>query len=132
MARYKDAEAVAVLQPHLQPEEQLKHWAYGVKTPPVILAVIPLVHALLTKEYIAALTDRRVLVLRMRGKTRVEEVIEYPLNRLPPAKTSTGALFTHIKIEDATKPFVAKFHRLGMSNNREHALAIAAAFGNAA
>ena len=59
-------------------------------------------------------------------------MIEYPLGRLPPAKTSTGVLFTHIKIEDAAKPFVAKFHRMGMSNNREHAMAIAAALGGAA
>ncbi len=134
MARYKDAQVTAALQPHLQPGEQLKNWAYGVKQPPVLLMIIltPLGTALLTKEYIAALTDRRLLVLRTKRKLRVEEVIEYPLNKLPPAKTSTGPLFTHIKIEDAAKPFVAKFHRLGMSNNREHAMAIAAALGNAA
>ncbi len=134
MARYKDAEVTTLVQPHLQPGEQLKHWAYGVKQPPIYLMflITPLGTALLTKEYVVALTDRRFLALRTKGKKRVEEVIEYPLNHLPPAKTSTGALFTHIKIEDAAKPFVAKFHRMGMSNNREHAMAIAAAFGNAA
>ena len=134
MARYKDAEVTTLLQPHLQPGEQLKHWAYGVKQPPVYLMIVltPIGTALMTKEYIAALTDRRLLVLRTKRKSRVEEVIEYPLNKLPPAKTSTGTLFTHIKIEDAAKPFIAKFHRLGMSNNREHAMAIAAALGNSA
>lgn len=131
MARFKDAEVTAAIQPHLQPGEQLRHWAYGVKQPPLFLIIIltPLVVAFLTREYVAALTDRRLLVLRVRRKLEVEEVTEYPLDKLPPAQTSTGALFTHIKIVDASKPFVAKFHRAGMPRNREHAMAIAAALG---
>ena len=42
-------------------------------------------------------------------------------------KAFTDALFTHIKILDTAKPFVAKFHRLGMPGNREHGMAIEAA-----
>ena len=131
MARFKDAEVAAAVQPHLQPGEQLRYWAYGVKHPPllVIILLTPLAVAFLTKEYVAALTDRRLLVLRVRRKLEVEEVTEYPLDKLPQAKTSTGALFTHIKIDDAAKPFIAKFHRAGMPHNREHAIAIAAALG---
>ena len=133
MARYKDAEVTVAIQPHLQPGERLRHWAYGVRQPhPLfIIFLTPLGTALLTKEYVVALTDRRLLVFRVGRKLRIEEITEYALGDLPTAKTSTGALFTHIKIEDAAKPFAAKFHRLGMANNREHAAAIAAALGGA-
>jgi hypothetical protein len=34
-------------------------------------------------------------------------------------KTSTGPLFTHIAIEGVPLPFVAKFHRMGMKNQRD-------------
>ena len=131
MARFGDAEVTAAIQPHLRPGEELRHWAYGVKQPPLILIILltPLAVAFLTKEYVAALTDRRLLVLRIKHKLQIEEVMEYTLDKLPRAKTSTGALFTHIKIDDAAKPFVAKFHRAGMPHNREHAMAIAAALG---
>jgi hypothetical protein len=47
--------------------------------------------------------------------------------QLPSVKASTGLVFTHIKIEDEAGPFVAKFHRIGMTGNREGAMAIAAA-----
>ncbi len=42
-------------------------------------------------------------------------------------KTSTGGLFTHIRIDEATRPFVAKFHRAFSKNNRSHAMAISEA-----
>ena len=47
-------------------------------------------------------------------------------------KTSTGALFTHIRIDDEERPFVAKFHRAFSKNNRPHAMAIAEAISPAA
>jgi hypothetical protein len=89
-----------------------------------------LISWLLTKEYVIGLTDRRFIVLRIKGKNLlVQEVLDYRLNNghRPPVKASTGPVFTHIKIEDPTKPFVAKFHRMGMPTNREGAMAIAAA-----
>ena len=117
MARFKDPNVVAAaFQPYLEPGEQLKHWAFGVKQPSMLLilplfflAILPgaIAVALLTKEYIVGLTDRRFIVLRFKGKKiDVQEVLEYPLNNLPPVKASTGGLFTHIKIEDPAKPFV--------------------------
>ena len=138
MARFKDPNFVAAaFQPYLEPGEQLRHWAYGVKQPSLalivplfFLAILPgaIAVALLTKEYVVGLTDRRFLVLRFKGgKINVQEVLEYPLGSLPPVKASTVGLFTHIKIEDPAKPFVAKFHRLGMPGNREHGQAIEAA-----
>lgn len=142
MARFKNDEIITTaFQPYLAPGEQLKHWAYGVKQSPILLiiflcllAVLPgaIAVALLTKEYVVGLTDRRLIVLRFSGKIKVKEVLEYGIASMPPCKSSTGGLFTHIEITCPTRPFVAKFHRLGMKQNREHAMAIAAAITGAA
>jgi len=140
MARIKDPNvAAAAFAPYLEPGEQLRHVAFGVKQPNLLLmlplfalAVLPgaIAVALLTKEYVVGLTDRRLIVLRFKGsKVSVQEVLDYRLDNghRPPVKASTGPVFTHIKIEDTAKPFVAKFHRMGMPGNREGAMAIAAA-----
>ena len=137
MARYKDPIVTEVLGKQLHPGEQLYNWAYGVKQPPMgliillmLLAILPgaIAVALLTKEYVIGLTSHRLLILRVKGgKAVVQEITEYDRRNLPPAKTSTGGLFTHIKLADPAKPFEAKFHRMGMPKNREHAMAIAAA-----
>lgn len=138
MARFKDPNFVAAaFQPYLQPGEQIRNVAFGVKQPSMALiiplfalAILPgaIATALLTKEYVVALTDRRVLVLHFKGsKIQVQEVLEYSLYNHAPAESSTGAVFTHIKINDPARPFVAKFHRAGMPGNREQAMAIAAA-----
>ncbi len=135
MARFKSEQMIIdAFKPHLQPGETLKHFAYGVKQPNIgliilliALAVLPgiIATALLTKEFVIGLTDKRFLVLRFSGKLNVKEVLEYDLGRLPGVKTSTGGLFTHIKIMSPDKPFVAKFHRMGMPKNRENSMAIA-------
>ena len=136
MGRYSDEQVTSTLQQYLQPGERLLHWGYGVKQPSMaiilplyLLAVLPgaIATAMLTKEYIVGLTDRRFLVLRVKGKINVLEVMEYSPPITPPVEASTGALFTHIKINSPDKPFVAKFHRLGMPNNRQHLMAIEAA-----
>ena len=138
MARFNDPNFVAAaFHPYLQPGEQLRNIAFGVKQPSMaliiplfLLAIVPgaIATALLTKEYVVALTDRRVIVLHFKGsQIQVQEVFEYALNYHAPAETSTGSIFTHIKIHDPTRPFVAKFHRAGMPGNREQAMAIAAA-----
>lgn len=135
MARFKDEAVQEVLKAQLEPGEELKHWAYGVKQPNVLLifglyllAILPgvIAVALLTKEYVVGLTNRRFIVLRVNGSLKVQEVLEYSLASLPPVKASTGALFTHIRIDDPQKPFIAKFHRLGMPKNREHTMAMEA------
>lgn len=138
MARFRDPNIpAAAFTPYLEPGEQLKHWAYGIKQPNIFLiialfalGILPgaIAIAVMTKEYLVGLTDRRFIVLRFKGgKIEVKEVIHYPLDNLPPVKASTGGIFTHIKIADPAKPFAAKFHRLGMSGNREHSMAIEAA-----
>ena len=135
MARYKDPVVTEAVGKLLHPGEQLQNWAYGVKQPPmgliillVLIAILPglIATALLTKEYVIALTSHRLLILRVKGgKCTVQEITEYGRAQLPPAKTSTGGLFTHIELKDPQKPFYAKFHRMGMPNNRPHAMAIA-------
>ena len=139
MARFKDPNVpAAAFAPYLEPGERLRHIAFGVKQPNLLLilplfflAVLPgaIAVALLTKEYVIGLTDSRLIVLRFKGKNvQVQEVLDYRLGGHPlPVKSSTGPVFTHIKVEDAAKPFVAKFHRMGMPGNREGAMAIAAA-----
>jgi hypothetical protein len=138
MARFNDPGIVrAAFQPALEPGETIRHVAYGVKQPPIAvivlltaLFIVPglIAIAMMTKEYVVALTDRRLIALRFKSKAiRVEETLAWRLDALPPVKTSTGGIFTHIAVEDPAHPFVAKFHRLGMPGQREEAMAIAAA-----
>jgi hypothetical protein len=136
VAKLNEMTVPAAFQPYLQPGEQLRYFAFGVKQPNIFLIIIlPILGTwLLTKNYLIALTDRRFIVLRVPRAffsvvgdiNKAEEVIEYPLGELSGLKvtTSTGALFTHIRIDHPQKPFIAKFHRMGMKTNREHAMAI--------
>ena len=133
MAVYKDEDIPAIFAPHMNPGEQLVNFAFGVKQPHILLiflfiATIGGIIAvmLMTKNYLVGLTTHgRVLVLQMSGKT-VKAVLPYQLGQTQGVKTSTGPIFTHIKIAGPT-PFQAKFHRMGMKNNRQHSQAIAAA-----
>ena len=138
MARFNDTSVMqAALSQHLEPGETLRHWAYGVKQPNTgliiflyALAILPgiIAVAMLTREYVVGLTDRRLIVLRFKGsKIAVQEVQAWRLDAMPPVDSSTGSLFTHIKVNDPAKPWVAKFHRLGTADNRAQAMAIAAA-----
>jgi hypothetical protein len=130
MARFKDeAFVMSAFAPHLQPGERVIYYAYGVKQPNILLIILllgGLLTALLTKQYMVGLTDRgRFLVLRFSGNLKVKEVLEYHIGNVQGAKAKTGPIFTYITIKDPQKPFTAKFHRLGMKQNRPHAMAIA-------
>ena len=143
MARFKDEGFVAqAFAPHLNPGEQISNLAYGVKQPNIFLiillfclAILPgaIAVAILTKEYVVALTNQRFIVLQFSGgKINVKEVLEYwPQNLVGKVKTSKGSIFTHIKINDPDKPFVAKFHRMGMPNNKPQTEAMADALQQA-
>lgn len=138
MARFRDRGLVeAAFRPNLEPGETIRHVGYGVKQPPLWL-IVPLLLvgilpgviaiALMTREYVVALTDRRFIALRFKSKAiKVREKLAWPLDSLPPVKASTGGLFTHVRIDDPVRSFVAKFHRLGMPGQREEMLAIEAA-----
>jgi hypothetical protein len=133
MAVYKDEQIGPIFAPHLQPGEQLVHWAYGVKQPNIFVIILLIatiggalaVH-FLTKHYLVGLTNfGRFVVLQMSGKN-VKVATPYQLGQMQGVKTSTGPLFTHMKIAGPV-PWVAKFHRMGMKQNREHSMAMAAA-----
>lgn len=145
MAKITRDQLTAPFQPYLQPGETIQAAAVGVKQPNILLlfvliamAILPGLIAvfLLTKNYLVGLTNRRVIVLRIKGiqNYEVKEMTEYSLEELPalPAKSSTGPLFTHISIKDEARPFVAKFHRAYCPTNREDAMAIAAAVSSGA
>jgi len=144
MAKLTDDSINDVFTPHLQEGETLKHWAFGVKQPSMLiivplmaLAILPGVIAtqMLTKSYLIAMTEKRFLVLQIKsmGNAEIKEMIEYDLTGFAgnPAKTKTGSLFTHITIEDEAKPFKAKFHRAFSKSNRANALAMAEALSTA-
>jgi hypothetical protein len=124
VARYNDTNVPAAIQPHLQPGEVLRHYAFGVKTPMVLFAIIPLLYILMTRNFIVALTNRRLLVLEFSGNLKVTAVTEYALDSKPVVTGSAGMLFTKLWVKDSSKPFFAKFHRMGMPNNRMHSTAI--------
>jgi len=137
MARLSDDQISDIFTSHLSKGETLLHFAYGVKTPNMLymlplfaLAVLPGVIAtsILTRHYLVGLTEKRFIVLRIKSFSdgSVSEVIDYELSEFDatPAKTKTGGLFTHIKIENEQKPFAAKFHRAFSKQNRPNAVAI--------
>ena len=135
MAKMTDQKAKELFAPYLNGEE-LTHWAYGIKQPNLLLicglialGIIPGVIAvfLLSKNYMVGWTGSRFIVLQVNSKmTDVKQVTEYDAAQLKSMKssTSTGSLFTHIKIKDDKKPFVAKFHRAFSKMNRPNAMAI--------
>lgn len=140
MAKLSEENFRAGVQPLLQPGERLVHVAYGVKQPNFFVIVLliatiggSLAIGLLTKHYLLALTDRRLLIVQVQGglfgvSFATKAVTEYSFAQLAslPVKTSTGGLFTHVRI-DAPQRFVAKFHRMATRTNREHAMGIASA-----
>jgi hypothetical protein len=130
---YKDDQMLGFFGPQLQPGEQLVHWGFGVKQPNIFLIILfiatiggVLLVSLLTKNYLVGLTSYgRFIVLQMSGKT-VKLASWYQLGQMTGVKTSSGPLFTRIQIAGPV-PFEAKFHRMGMKQNREHTQAMAAA-----
>jgi hypothetical protein len=131
---YKDEKVLDPLRSKLEEGEEIEHFAFGVRPPALWLiilliacAILPGVIAvfLLTKNYYVGLTNRRLLILEV-GRDRVKSVIAFPRDDIPQGETSTGGIFTHIKINSEPKPWKAKFHRMGMRENREHAMAIGA------
>ncbi len=123
--------------PHLDEGEQIIHAAYGVKQPHIgliilfiALAIIPgvIAVALMTKHYLVAVTNKRVLILRVSGTMKMKEAWTYSIgNAGGEVTTSTGALFTHITIAGSDQPFKAKFHKAYSPENRPAAQAVAAA-----
>ncbi|MCB9230360.1 MAG: hypothetical protein H6581_01745 [Bacteroidia bacterium] len=122
---------------HLEGDEQLVHVAYGVKQLPmallilfVLIATVPglLIFFFTTKHYLVALTNRRVLVMRVTTSFKYKDLTSYDLGQPGGEVTSSsGMIFTHLKIDNPEKPFKAKFHRAASKENKTSAEAIIAA-----
>jgi len=140
MAKLTDDLMQETLSTHLQEGETLEHWAFGIQQPNMLLmlplfalAILPGVIAtqMLTKNYLAGLTNKRFVVLQVKSVVNVElkALTEYARDDFAasPASYRPGKLFTHIKINSAEKPFKCKFHRMLSKDNRMHAEAMGAA-----
>ena len=143
MPKLKDEQIKTAFQDYLNEDEELKHWAFGVKQPNIFLIILlialfilPGILAVifLTKNYLIALTDKRFIVLQIKSISNAEvtKMQEYNLDELDRSKvkSSAGALFTKISIDDPVNPFAAKFHRAFSKNNRPHSIAIGEAITN--
>ena len=140
MAKLNDEQIQAAFQPYLQEGEGLQNWAVGVKQLDFLvffilflLAILPgiIANILLTKNFLIGLTNRRFLVLQINSLSNatVKQITEYTLDEVRALKvdTSTGRVFTRIRIDDATRPFVVNCNRAFSKNNRAQAMAISEA-----
>ncbi|HEX2901741.1 MAG TPA: hypothetical protein VHS96_18665 [Bacteroidia bacterium] len=119
----------------LQPGETLQYVALGQKRPAigliillVFLGVLPGMVAvtMLTKNFLVALTDRRVIVARAKGIVQVEGWFDYPLGNVGGEVTvKTRKSSIKIAIAHLELPFEATFLRSGSPLNLESAQAIA-------
>jgi len=72
------------------------------------------------------MTDRgRFIVLRFSGKLNVKEVQDYYIGNVQGVKTKNRAALHIHRHQGSAEAFSAKFHRMGMKQNREYAMAIA-------
>jgi hypothetical protein len=137
MAKMTEDQIRDMFAPHLQEGEVVQHMAFGVKQPNMLLIILlfccfilpgAIAVVLLTKNFFIATTNSRFIVLQVKGLTKLEtkSVTEYSLDELRGADitTSTGALFTKIRVNIAGKPFAAKCHRAFSASNRPNAIAI--------
>ncbi len=140
MPKITDAMMHYNMSQHLETGETLQHWAFGVKQPSILimlplfaLAILPgiLVTQRLTKNYLVGLTDKRLIVLKIKGITNAQllEKHAYALAdfKHSPAQFKQGPLFSYITIDMPDQPFSAKFHRMMSKDNRRHAEAIGTA-----
>ena len=130
LTRYKDPVPQNAFAPHLRVGETLGPWAHGVKSPHPMVSLLlgPIAQVLLTKEYLIGRTDRRVIVLRVKGKkAKVMEVTEYGLDESTPVTVEVLKAFDRVTIEDPERPLEATFNPVTAPDNLEHAREIVAA-----
>ena len=137
MARYRSHVPLAAFAPHLETGESLRSWAYGVDEPALaalfpLLLVIPglMLWAYLRTEYLVGLTDRRVVVLEVKGrKAAVQGVRAYDLGGAHEVSIRTDIAAVTLTVRDEADPLRLKFRRFDAPGNRAHALAVAEALG---
>jgi hypothetical protein len=133
VAKITDERIAAAIQPFLEPGEQIQTDAYGfhqmslwIMIPLILVALLPafIAQMLLTKYYMVALTNRRILIFHCDNKLKVKEIIEYRPGAMPPVNVSSGMIFAVLKIMDPRGGMRIKFHRATLANNREKAAII--------
>ncbi len=115
MAKLTEDLMKETLNAHQQEGETLKHWAFGIKQPSILLmvplfalAILPGVIAtqMLTKNYLIGLTDKRLVVLQIKSIANAElkAVTEYAMDefKATPGSFKAGKLFTYLTIDDAS------------------------------
>jgi len=119
----------AAFEPYLEPDESLKHCAYGVRgLPPLVflplylLGIVPgmLARALLTTPYLFGLTNRRLVVLRFRGYLHVKESYAYARDQLPPIRSKRTLFAAILAIDDAERPLTVRFGLFTAHNSDRH------------
>lgn len=103
---------------HLEPEEELKHWAVGVVRPrllPILplflLAVVPglIARWWKTRKYCAGVTASRLILLQYRSRLEVEECRSYPLWNLPRHRIRRWFSAATLVLEDPKEPLKIRF-----------------------
>lgn len=119
----------AAFGPYLEPDEPLKHWAYGRRGPAplfflplYLLGIVPgvLARALLTTTYLVGLTEHRLIVLRFRGYLKVEEHYAYALDQMPPVRSQRKLFAALLTIDDAERPLTVRFGLFTAHNSGQH------------
>ena len=139
MAKLSDENFYQAVQPHLKAGERVRHFAYGVKEPSlwvIILLFVTILGALgiglMTRHYVVALTDVRVIIVELRPGLfsptfDAKEVTSYLLVELArmSVSSSLGNASTFLRIEDPSRPFEARFYRRVSPGNKPNSQAIA-------
>lgn len=142
MRRYEDAaEVEAAFAPYLEEGEQIRHLANGRRPPGCLRAfgvalieqMFPVLRDIFdaTRNYLIALTDRRLVVLRFkRWEDKVDEVQAWTLAAFPPVKAPdswNNMVARWIEIEDPAQPFKAYLSPTAIPGQEQAVPAIIAA-----
>jgi len=144
VANLSDETFYQAVQPHLAVGEQVRHFGYGLERPPAWLALLLVLGlavlpglalvALLTKHYVVALTDRRLIVVRLKGGLLRIDFDTKAVRAYTPAELAALPLqvtlrrgFTEICIADSRAPLRATFPRRVSRGNGPNMAAIGAA-----
>jgi len=140
LAKLTNEMIAGAVQPFMEPGEQIIYCAYGIQQPSwgliiplIIFAVLPglITQALLTKYFMAVLTNRRLLLVNCSSSRKPREILEYRPGAMPLIAVTQGPVFAAMRIADPRGAMKIKFHRAAVANNREQAVAIGNAIAGA-
>ena len=133
----------AAVKPHLEPGETLRHVAFGnwqlpvwVFGPLMVLALLPgaIVFVLTARQYLFCLTDRRLIVLLVKGwptNLKVRKVWSYGLGALPAITSEKQARYHWFVISDPKRTVKARMYQSAYPGNGQEAASIIDALARA-